>query len=88
MVFLHLPQRRTRQPRKYGVYEITPFDLDADIWVAFGDGGERHVYIYRPGGDDYRQATLQKVFHLRVNAPNSSEAARLLREYLVVPEKV
>jgi hypothetical protein len=67
---------------KYGVYEITPFGPEDEIWVAFGDGGERHVYGLLPGGDDFRHATLQKVFNLRVNAPNSEEAAHMLTEYL------
>lgn len=66
----------------YGVYVVTPFAPDAEIRVAFCDGGERHTYGLRPGGDDFRRATLQKFFNLRVNAPNSREAERLLREYL------
>ncbi|MET0650753.1 MAG: hypothetical protein ABW208_29440 [Pyrinomonadaceae bacterium] len=67
---------------KYGVYQGVPFGPDDEIWVALGDGGERHVYGMRPGGDDFRHATLEKSFNLRVNAPNSEEAARMLAEYL------
>lgn len=67
---------------KPGVYENTPFDVNANISVAVYDGSERHVYVYRPGGDDHRLAAMQKKFHLRVNARNSRDAARMLREYL------
>lgn len=65
-----------------GVYENTPLEQWADISVAFYYGGERHVYYFRAGGDDFRHAAMQKTFTLRVNARNSHEAAQMLCEYL------
>jgi hypothetical protein len=75
---LSLPSRN----EPYGVYPNKSFGLTDSIAVVFYDDHEKHVVIIRPGGDDHRHAAMQGIYHLRVNAPNDREAARLLRKFL------
>lgn len=65
----------------YGVYVNKNFGLTDTIAAVFYDNHENQVVAVRPGGDDHRHAAMQGVYHLRVNAPNGREAARLLHEF-------
>jgi hypothetical protein len=63
----------------YGARVLKPFGPDEPIAVSICDSKEPQI-LSRPGGDDHLHAALNPAFHVLVNAPNDTEAARYLRE--------
>lgn len=65
-----------------GVYVNTLFNSMTPLHVAVYNGSNKHPLYFGAGGADFEHAAKTPYFHVRVNATDSAEAARLLRGYL------